>query len=428
MLYTGIVIISVISAIFAKKNGIVLERNVVLLVVLIEGLGIGIGAYDFYHNEIGFAGNLERPEAGKAEEKEILFAEAGERDEEWEITVSPRQLEAEEIESRLDMAQKEIDSTVFVRNRSANEVTEALVLQDVYAGGLVKADWDFSEPMLVSTDGTLMYENLEKETPVTVYATAMLSCGGEERAYTFPFSVKMPDASSATGFTYYMKRALEKADIREPTAEKMVLPDKVAEQPVHWSRPRDNRGVWFSAMGLLAGVGIVLGKREEEKRLQRQRQKELSADYPEIVSALSLYVSAGITVRSAFVRIFSVYVDRQKRRGIRDRPGYAAIGSMVRQMEDGIGEGQAYHTLGDLTNHKDYRKLAMMLTKNVRHGTVKLAEQLEKEEAQAFEARKIAARILGEEVSTKLLAPMLMLLAVVLVILVAPALCNLQMS
>lgn len=427
MPYIGIVVASIVAGIVARKNGIVLERNLLLLIVGMEVLGIGIGAYDYYHNKIGFSGTLERPAAGEAEEKETLLAEAGADEGEWEISVSPQELDADTVEKKLAEAEREIDNTVFGMNHSANEVTEALVLRDAYAGGLVSAEWDFSDPTVVSMEGELLYDNLEEKAPETVYATAKLSCGGQERAYTFPFCVDMPQASSATGFAYYMKKALEKANAQNPTAAEMDLPKQVADLPVRWSRQGDNRGVWFSALGLLAGIGIVLGRKEEEKRMQRQRQKALTADYPDIVSALSLYVSAGITVRSAFARIFAGYADRRKRGDARDRPGYEAIGRIVRQMEDGVGEESAYHALGSLTGHKDYGKLAMMLTKNLRHGTVLLAEQLEKEEAQAFEMRKLAARTLGEEASTKLLVPMLMLLAVGLVILVAPALCNLQM-
>lgn len=427
MLYIGIVAASIVAGIAAKKTGIVLERNVLLLIVGMEVLGIGIGAYDYYHNKVGFSGTLERPAAGEAEGKETLLAEAGAEEREWEISVSPQVLDAETIEKKLAEAEQEIDNTVFGTNRSANEVTEALVLHDAYVGGLVSVEWEFSDPMVVSTEGELLYDNLETKAPETVYATARLSCCGQERAYSFPFRVDMPRASTATGFAYYMKKALEKANAQNPTETEMVLPKQVADISVRWSRQMDNRGVWFSALGLLTGIGIVLGRKEEEKRMRRQREKELTADYPDIVSALSLYVSAGITVRSAFARIFVGYVDRCKRGDARDRPGYEAIGRIVRQMEDGVGEESAYHALGSLTGHKDYGKLAMMLTKNLRHGTVLLAEQLEKEEAQVFEMRKLAARTLGEEASTKLLAPMLMLLAVVLVMLVAPALCNLQM-
>ncbi|MBR1634078.1 MAG: type II secretion system F family protein [Lachnospiraceae bacterium] len=427
MLYFGIILASVAAGIAAKKHGIILERNVLLLVAVIEIAGTGIGAYDYYSSKTGFAGKVERPAAGEAEKKENLLVDRDGQEEEWEISVSPQELEAKAIEERLNEAEKEIDDTVFGRNPSANEVTEDLVIQDTYAGGVVNADWMFSDPLAVSTNGKILYENLETKASETVYATAKLSCYGRERIHTFPFRVVMPKASTAAGFAYYMQKALEKADAQAPAAREVVLPKQIENIPLRWSKQTDNRGVWISALGLLAGAGIVLGKREEEKRVRQQRQKELGKDYPDIVSALSLYVSAGITVRSAFTRIFAGYVDRRKRGDIRGRPGYEVIGKIVRQMEDGVGEESAYQSLGTLTGHKDYGKLAIMLTKNLRHGTAKLAEQLEKEETQAFEMRKLTAKTMGEEASTKLLAPMLMLLAVVLVILVAPALCNLQM-
>ena len=427
MLYFGIIVLTILALLFAKVNGLLPERKVILLTIAIELLGVLIGAYDYYQNEVSFSGMLERPAAGEYEVKESLQASARQEESEWDVTVSPRQFEAERITELFDQAEQEIDATVLGRNASADEVTEALQLQDAYVDGNVEATWSFSDPTLISAKGELDYAVLESHSPSIVSVSAELFCGDQERVYTFPVSLVMPDASSQTGFSYYMAKAIRDADEADPTAPQMRLPEEVGHIPIQWSKQREYRGVWFCALGLLTGLGIVLGQREEKKRELLQRQKELQTDYPDIVSALSLYVSAGITVRAAFARITDGYRDRQRHAGIRDRPGYEAIATVVRQMEDGVGEEAAYGALATLTGHKDYGKLALMLTKNLRHGSVRLVAQLEKEEAQAFEARKLTARMRGEEASTKLLAPMLMLLAVVLVVLVAPAMFNLQM-
>ena len=52
---------------------------------------------------------------------------------------------------------------------------------------------------------------------------------------------------------------------------------------------------------------------------------------------------------------------------------------------------------------------------------------LKTEASQAFEERKARARRLGEEAGTKLLAPMFLMLAVVLVIVIVPAFMSVQM-
>ena len=62
----------------------------------------------------------------------------------------------------------------------------------------------------------------------------------------------------------------------------------------------------------------------------------------------------------------------------------------------------------------------------MRKGTKGLTDLLKKEAREAFEDRKNEARRLGEEAGTKLLGPMFMMLAVVLLIIVVPAFLTVQ--
>ncbi|MBR1630086.1 MAG: hypothetical protein IJ679_12620 [Lachnospiraceae bacterium] len=427
MAFGIIVAMTVAAGVMAWKKGISLEKKTVGLVLLIEALGIGLGFYDHWQSHTGFTGVLQRPEVGGPEKKEELIVQVGDTEEAFSVSVSPRKLTEEEAKQCLEKAKREIDSGFIGTNASVQEISTALAPQRNYVGGLVRASWDYSDPMLVSTDGVIDYGKLQEKAPASIYATARLSCAKLEEIYTFPICLVMPKITTAEGFAYYLGKAVSAANEENPTDIAVKLPRVLQEEKLSWSKKVDNRGIMVTLLGLVSGIGIVFGRAEEERRKKLLGQKALSADYPDIVSALSLYVSAGITVRSSFGRIFAGYMDRKRRSGIRDRPGYEAIGRVVRQMEDGVGEKAAYAALGRMTGHKDFSKLSMMLTKHLKHGSTQLANQLEKEEAQAFEARKLAARTLGEEASTKLLVPMLMLLSVVIVILVAPAMFNMTM-
>ena len=66
------------------------------------------------------------------------------------------------------------------------------------------------------------------------------------------------------------------------------------------------------------------------------------------------------------------------------------------------------------------------MSQNLRKGTKGLTELLKLEARQAFEERKAQAKRLGEEAGTKLLLPMFLMLAVVLVIVIVPAFLTLQ--
>ncbi len=67
------------------------------------------------------------------------------------------------------------------------------------------------------------------------------------------------------------------------------------------------------------------------------------------------------------------------------------------------------------------------MSQNLRKGTKGLTQMLRMEAIQAFEERKARAKRLGEEAGTKLLAPMFLMLAVVLVIVIVPAFLSIQL-
>ena len=66
-------------------------------------------------------------------------------------------------------------------------------------------------------------------------------------------------------------------------------------------------------------------------------------------------------------------------------------------------------------------EIGALLSQNLRKGTKGLNDMLRLEAIQSFEERKARARRLGEEAGTKLLLPMFLMLAEVLVIVVVPA-------
>ena len=143
-----------------------------------------------------------------------------------------------------------------------------------------------------------------------------------------------------------------------------------------------------------------------------------------IVSELSILLSAGMSFRKALERIVAKYNAKKKTEGI--RPGYEDMALTLRKMADGMGEIAALEDLGMKSESKEYRKLAMLLSQNLRKGSKDLIDSLQKEEQYSFELRKQRAIRAGEEASTKLLIPMAGMLFIVIVILVVPAL--LQMN
>ena len=199
----------------------------------------------------------------------------------------------------------------------------------------------------------------------------------------------------------------------------MVLPTEVEDMKLSWKKKMDYRGLQVIILGIVTVLGIQLGKKKDEKKAKQLEIAEKEKDYPMIVSELSILMGAGMSLRKALERIIARY--NQKKKSGMVRPGYEDISVTYRKMCDGLGEVAALEDLGMNSESKEYRKLAMLLAQNLRKGSADLISCLEKEEKYAFEMRKQRAIKAGEEASTKLLIPMAGMLFIVIVILVVPA-------
>ena len=90
-------------------------------------------------------------------------------------------------------------------------------------------------------------------------------------------------------------------------------------------------------------------------------------------------------------------------------------------MESGVTEVEAYEHFGQRCRLPQYRKCAALLVQNLKKGSAGLLAALQEEAEHSFEERKRNAREEGERAGTKLLFPMMMMLAVVMVLILVPA-------
>ena len=91
------------------------------------------------------------------------------------------------------------------------------------------------------------------------------------------------------------------------------------------------------------------------------------------------------------------------------------------EMQCGVSESSAYERFGKRCGLQPYTKLIGLLSQSMRKGNMALLSDLQKEAEDAQEIRRSVARKKGEEAGTKLLIPMIMMLAIVMVLVMFPA-------
>jgi pilus assembly protein TadC len=170
---------------------------------------------------------------------------------------------------------------------------------------------------------------------------------------------------------------------------------------------------------VLAGVAfywyVAVRPREEKKK----REEQMEADYPEIVFKLALLIHAGLPLPQAWLRIVSEYENAERRKG--KRFAYEEMILTAAQIQNGVSPAKAFGEFGRRIGLHGYMKLGNLLEQNIRKGTRGLSEMLQGEVYLALEEKSHRIRRKGEEISTKMLLPMMMMFGVVIVIILVPA-------
>lgn len=408
------------------KGHDITNKKVLAVIFAAIVLGVVLLIMDYFDTQKNFNGTLIRNETGNGSYSQRLLFEAGEYASDIEITVNDIRITKEQAGRLFIEAKQEIEKTCLGENISPDHIVTDLKFSESYANGLVEARWQLDNYEVINTDGTIVEEKTSSEGNL-VNAIVYLNCGEYQELYNLSFMVYEPDSGSYAAFIKRLKENIAAEDEKTAESAEITLPKDCEEVPVYWKKPMNYRGLQLMILGVVAGFAIAVGKQREEKNQAQKILEAKSKDYPEIVSNLSILMAAGISFKGSIERISKRYMARKKKDAEFRKEGYEEILRTYREMKDGVGELEAIENLGARSGCKEFRKLSMLLSQNLRKGSRELVEMLEKEEALSFELRKQNALKAGEEASTKLLLPMLGMLGIVVVILIVPATMQMNM-
>lgn len=405
--------------------------------------------------------DLVRPENGEAGREESLIAGTKEGKIYYQLTLEEREMSAREAEDKITAARteladflrentealsgespdpkageertkagggKEKEETEGLSNRSQGEGDKAdirVIDRDIrfpqsLQKGQVALHWSMQPEGILEQNGRFHRDLLSEDQLIA--ANLVYICGSSRREETIRFLARAYPADSKEEYRSRIKRALEGREKTDRQNQKVDLPEQdFRGEAIRWMRPYSWRGEKLLALGFTGALLMLFAQKKSRMEAVKRRRENADRDYPSIISEIALYLSAGVTVKNALERISAVYEERRKR-GQTGHEGYEALSLLVRCMKEGISERQAYEDWPGLCPTASYRKLSMLLIQNLQRGNRRLAELFEEEKQRAEEAGRLRCKKLGDEASTRLLIPMVGLLAVVLMILLAPAL------
>lgn len=365
-------------------------------------------------------GRLFRNEWDAGEYRVMLQAKTESWSGDIPFVVKERELSGEEREDMLRGLTEELSELIKGDNAGLNAVTRDLSLPASVNGYPFRLTWNSENSRRISRNGKVDRTGLEDQGE-WIRLTVRISYGEESTDHVYDVFLLPEEPGREERLLRQLEEELKEADFRQRSSQELQLPDTLMGEKLEWKEKKaEGQAVAVVlALTLLCVVFICRGMENDLERSCKKRNRQLLADYPEFVSKLRLYLSAGLTVKNALFRMLADY--REQQLAGKERYLYQEIKLACYQMENGVAEEQAYQEFGRRCGEIRYRRLSFLLSVHLKQGNKQLLTLLSQEADNAQEDRRGMARKAGEEAGTKLLLPMMLMMVVVMFLVLLPA-------
>lgn len=351
--------------------------------------------------------SIEGEEEGKTLQIEV---------EEQEYTQSEIQEIFREVSSRLD-------TIILGENESFDRVEKDLNLVSTVDGYPVQIQWQLDSYTVLNMYGEIQEKNLVEEGTL-VQMQGILRYKEEESIYSRYAVVYPPTLVGTEKILHEIQKEVQKTEEASREKASFNLPQEINGKELTWRKKSQTNWYYVLLLGVAVCIYLVYREMEKVKHESKQKKEQLLRDYPGMISKFTMLLGTGATVRSTWEKIVENYEEQKEHLGT--HVVYEEMAATVREIQGGTSEGEAYERFGKRCGVTAYVKFGTLLSQNLRKGSKGISEILRMEAIQSFENRKNRAKRLGEEAGTKLLIPMLGMLAVVFVIVMVPAFLSMQ--
>ncbi|MCI5857835.1 MAG: secretion system protein F [Agathobacter sp.] len=403
------------------------KKQIVEILIVFALLAAGAFYMEHGDKEIGTGGIVQRNAYGDGSREIDLLVNADGilEDYSYTLTVEERNLPEEEAKEYFERAKREIDASFCCEGQNIDHVSRQVNIETAYAQNMVKADWQFSDYFYIDEDGVLADDNLSPQGTL-IDVEAELSCGTYRESYCFSFMAYPETLEGEQLLIKQIDTYVNKQQSEEET-DYLTLPDSVGGVKLSWSEKKEHLVL---KVLLLEGFLLFLFpliQRSRQRDARKKYESSLLLDYPEMVSKFNVLVGAGMTIKQAWNIISAQYLDKRKKNAIPEMPAFEEMARTWREICDGESEKIAYQRFADRIRMAPYHRFVRLLINNLQKGNSGLCMLLEQESERAFAERRMHAKKLGEEASTKLLFPMILMLGIVMAITMVPAISEFKM-
>lgn len=174
-----------------------------------------------------------------------------------------------------------------------------------------------------------------------------------------------------------------------------------------------SNGLLLSAVAVAAFFGIPYMVDSSLKEQIEKRRRSIQMEFPEFINKLTLLVNAGMTISKAWEKIIN---ENKKDHILYDEMRYALM-----EIKAGKAEAAAYEEFARRCRVKEVTKFVSVIVMNLKRGGAEVVPVLREQGNECWEMRKNAAKQMGEEASTKILIPLMIMFLGIVIIVSTPA-------
>ncbi len=173
----------------------------------------------------------------------------------------------------------------------------------------------------------------------------------------------------------------------------------------------------FVLLGLLlAFLMVYYVDLRLDSQIEEQRQ-EILLDYPNVLSKMALLVNSGMMLREAW-RVVSESGNRKL---------YREMQNAVHNMDNGYSDIQAFEEFADACKINEIKKFVSIICQNIEKGSGELVHIMKELSIEAWTTKKNVARARGASASTKLILPIMISFAGIIIMIIVPIMMGMSM-
>ena len=414
------------------------KRNIYILLITVAFLLL----YIFFGRDIILLdGNkLNRADVGGSNRFYSFYGIIDNKKFDISAVVSPKRYSIDEANNLFKKCFDEVLITALRDNKDYLDIKFDLDLKNDVGNGIT-AEWKFTP---IETDMTLYYKYLNlidkygKVDNINLLDTDVVDgklevqfstfvSGMDEKyksnKYVIPVKIKKRPIDAFESAKLKLFDEIKNIDKNSQGTGKLILPKIVDGYKISYREKFDYTIIIILVFGISLIFLFIYRDRYNVEREEKNLKKGLMLDYPQLIIKSLLYIGAGMSIRNALIRISDNYNKNIKEtKTVKILP--VKLEKMKMKLLNGISEIVALEELSKEIDDRNYTRFFNILIQNIKNGNRDLKMILEIEMGDALYDRKMNAKRLAEEASTKLVLPLMIIFGIIMAVILIPAFMN----